>query len=67
MIYGGQGQKQFAESKHSVDLSMDSKWYGIPMENQRLGGQGQEHFAESEPSVDLSIRTNSSKTITIKQ
>ena len=26
----GVGQERFAESEASVDLSMESKWYGIP-------------------------------------
>ena len=28
----GEGQEQFAESEPSVDLSMESKWYGIQQE-----------------------------------
>ena len=32
--FGGQGQDQLAECEPSVDLSMESKWYGIPKEYQ---------------------------------
>ena len=36
----GVGQEQIAESEPSVDLSMESKWYGFVKENQRFAGSG---------------------------